>query len=318
MDNLEILDLEEGSGDTEVVGNLCLVGKVLSPKAINTVAITNICTAAWKTRSPFTVTSWNNNIFLFRFEETEDREMVLGERPWSIMNSLLVLQPVSEGMAIPDHDFSACPFWVQVHGLPIGKMNRSNAEIIGRRFQKHLAIETNPNGIMMDRRSFLRVRVEINLEQPIPKGFWLRAQSVLTKDLWISYKYEKLSDLCFACGRIGHDNRSCRFTPRNSNSDAGYGPEIRAPAVQRSHIPIEVIRQEVDEAEERVMELLGRRTAVQDQNGGARHLNPLVAREETNISTQIPMQIVGVRPEAPHTPAGDIVKDSHAPPPSTE
>lgn len=91
MDESDVLDLEEGSGETRVVGNLCLVGKVLNPKLLNTTAITNICTTAWKTRSPFSVTSWTNNIFLFHFEEIEDKEMALAERPWSIMNSLMVL-----------------------------------------------------------------------------------------------------------------------------------------------------------------------------------------------------------------------------------
>ncbi|KAF7147814.1 hypothetical protein RHSIM_Rhsim03G0116700 [Rhododendron simsii] len=128
--------------------------------------------------------------------------------------------------------------------------------MISLRFQKLLAIETNSNGIMLDR-SLLRVRVEINLNLPLPQGFWLRAQLAATKGLWISYKYEKLSDLCFACGRLGHDNRSCRFAPRNSSFDSGYGPNIKASTVRRSHIPIEVIRQEVDEAEKRVTGLGG-------------------------------------------------------------
>lgn len=134
MDDLEILDLEEGSSETGEVSNLCLVGKVLSPKIINNIAITNVCSTAWKTRSPFSVIPWNNNVFLFRFEEAEDRELVLMERPWSVMNSLLVLRPVETGIAIPDHDFSVSPFWVQIHGLPVEKMTRANAEIIDKRF----------------------------------------------------------------------------------------------------------------------------------------------------------------------------------------
>ncbi|KAG5524196.1 hypothetical protein RHGRI_031006 [Rhododendron griersonianum] len=198
MDDLKILDLEEGSSETGEVSNLCLVRKVLSPKIINNTAITNVCSTAWKTRSPFSVIPWNNNVFLFRFEEAEDRELVLMERPWSVMNSLLVLRLVETGIAIPDHDFS------------------------------------------------------------------LKVKSALKKDLWISYKYEKLSDLCFACGRFGHDNRSCRFTPRNEGLNFGYGPEIRGQGVRRSNIPIEVIRHEVDMAEDRVAELVELQSLLSD------------------------------------------------------
>ncbi|KAF7153207.1 hypothetical protein RHSIM_Rhsim01G0198800 [Rhododendron simsii] len=303
MDDSDVLDLEEGSSETGIVGNLCLVGKVLNLKLLNTTAITNICIAAWKTRSPFSVTSWNNNIFLFRFEE-----MVLSDRPWSIMNSLMVLQPVVDGIAITDHDFSVSPLWVQIHGLPVGKMNRANAEIIGKRFQKLLAIETNPDGIMLDR-SFLWVRVNINLELPIPKGFWLRTKSVLTKDLWISCKYEKLSAFCFACGRIGHDNRSCRFVPRDDGSNSGYGPDIRANGIRRSQIPIEVIRHEVDEAENCVSKLLGRRVVAnsvlelsgrsfvaQESDNDARHPKHLEALERSSIIIANQQEVVGARP----------------------
>lgn len=63
--------------------------------------------------------SWSNNIFLFRFEEAEDLELTLKEGPWSIMNSLLVLQPLVVGVAISEMDFNICPFWVQAHGLPV-------------------------------------------------------------------------------------------------------------------------------------------------------------------------------------------------------
>lgn len=143
MADAEILDLEEGGGETGEISNLCIVGKILSPKMLNVAAVSNILTAAWRCKSPFSVVSWNNNVFLFRFENSEDKTSVLKEGPWSVMNNLLVLIELVDGAAISDLDFSKCPFWVQVHGLPVGKMSRSNAEIIGRRFGKLLAIEAS-------------------------------------------------------------------------------------------------------------------------------------------------------------------------------
>lgn len=35
MANIEVLDLEEGSGETGEITNLCLLGKVLNPKPLN-------------------------------------------------------------------------------------------------------------------------------------------------------------------------------------------------------------------------------------------------------------------------------------------
>lgn len=191
MDDSDFVDLEEGSGETGEISNVCLIGKVLGTKMFNGPMVFNILTAVWKIRASFTVTPWNNNIFLFRFEEEEDRRFVLQEGPWSVMNNLLVLSPLKVGAVVEEMVFSKYPFWVQIHGLPIEKMSRTNAEIIGKRFGRLLAIETSPDNILLAR-SFLRVKVEINIDQPLPKGFWIRRKTPESKDLWISYKYEKL------------------------------------------------------------------------------------------------------------------------------
>lgn len=285
MDSVEILDLDEGVGESGEINNLCLVGKVFNPKPFNVTAITNICTSAWKTRAPFSVVPWGVNIFLFRFEEIEDKNEILKEGPWSMMNSLMVLKPLMEGSVVSDLVFSHCPFWVQIHGLPVEKMTRANAEIIGKRFGKLLALETSPDGFLLGR-SFLRVRVEINLSDPLPKGFWLRRKSEAGRDLWISYQYEKLSDFCYACGRIGHDNRGCRFVQRGGDASSGYGPELRTGRVRKSAIPIEEIRQQVDEAEIRVAQLLSRRPVIQSSEDDARVTGTSVERVMTPFFQQ--------------------------------
>lgn len=93
------------------------------------------------------------------------------------MNNLLVLSPLKAGAVVEEMDFSKCPSWVQIHGFPIEKMSRANAEIIGKRFGRLLAIETSPDNILLAR-SFLRVKVEINIDQPLPKGFWIRRAKI--------------------------------------------------------------------------------------------------------------------------------------------
>lgn len=170
MTDAETLDLEEGSGETGEICNLCLVGRILSPKTINPIAITNVVTSVWKMRAPFSVAPWQNNTLLFRFEDGEDKESILQEGPWSIMNNLLILNPLKEDGVIFDMEFEHCPFWVQIHGLPLGKMTRANAETIGKRFGKLLAVETSTDGMLLGR-SFLRVRVAVKITDPLPNCF---------------------------------------------------------------------------------------------------------------------------------------------------
>lgn len=170
-------------------------------------------------------------------------------------NNLLVLQPLPDGGAVADVVFTHCQFWIQIHGLPVDKMNRANAELMGRRFGRLLAVENSIDGILLGR-SFLRVRAEVKLDDPLPKGFFLRRKSGCGSNLWISYKYEKLIDYCYTCGRIGHENKNCKFVSREAGERFGYGPELHTGRVRQSVIPIEEIRQQVDEAEARVNLLL--------------------------------------------------------------
>lgn len=251
MADFEVVDLEEGFGDSCVKSCLCVVGKVALAKNLKAPVIANILASAWRTRAPFKVEDWNNNLFLFRFENEEDKVNVLNDGPWSIMGSLLVLIPLENGMVIPEIGFLICPFWVQIHGLPVEKMSRTNAEIIGRRFGKLLAVEASSEKIILCR-SFLRVRVEINTSNPLPKGFWLRGKV----DRWISFKYEKLPNFCYACGRIGHDNRECKFVSKEEGERSGYGPELRTGRARKTDALIEVIHEEGGESNARVENLV--------------------------------------------------------------
>lgn len=269
MANIEVLDLEEESGETGEITNLCLLGKVLNPKPLNVLAISNICNTAWKTRAPFSVVPWSNNVFLFRFQDAEDKASIIRDSPWLVNNSLLVLQNLINGVAVPNQIFTHSPFWVQIHGLPIEKMTQRNAEIIGKCFAKLLAMESSTDGILLGR-SFLRVKVEIEISKPLPKGFWLRKSTEAGQDLWISYRYEKLSDFCYDCGRLGHDNRSCKFVSREEGTSSGYNPEMRASWVRRSQIPVIEFNHHGDKAEGEANQVLERQPESSGTDGVAR------------------------------------------------
>ncbi|KAG5536301.1 hypothetical protein RHGRI_023918 [Rhododendron griersonianum] len=174
--------------------------------SIQRTQLISILNSAWRTRAPFKVEDWNNNLFLFRFESEEDKVNVLNDGPWSVMGSLLVL------------------------------ISLENAEI--------------------------------NITKPLPKGFWLRGKDDPARDRWISFKYERLPDFCYACGRIGHDNRGCKFVSKEDGDKSGYGPELRTGRARRVDVSIEVIHEEGDAASARDenlslqhSELLGDRAA---------------------------------------------------------
>ncbi|KAH7863670.1 hypothetical protein Vadar_020526 [Vaccinium darrowii] len=292
MADLGILDLEEGFGDSGTNSSRCLVGKVFQGKNLKAPILSDILKVAWRTRAPFYVDEWNNNVFLFRFENEEDRKNIIQEGPWSVMNNILVLIPLVDGMVVSELKFNICPFWIQIHGLPVEKLNRTNGEFIGKHLGNLLALEAAPDGFCLAR-GFLRVRVEINIEHPLPRGFWLRAKTETSRDRWISFKFEKLSDYCYACGRLGHDNRGCRFVSREEGDASGYGPELKTSRAKRSSIPVEFLREEVDAGTIRGQNLIPRRPEEQVQATGARVIND-ESVERTNNTCNLILQEHGV------------------------
>jgi len=122
-----------------------------------------------------------------------------------------------------DTDFSTGAFWVQVHGLPLDMTSEKNARSIGSCFGDLLKIDYADSGLLC-RKSFIRLRVQINLMDPLAPGFTHRRPP--KEPTWIQYKYERLFDFCCTCGRLGHLSFSCPVEPKPLDSGF-YGPLLK-------------------------------------------------------------------------------------------
>ena len=56
-------------------------------------------------------------------------------------------------------------------------------------------------------RSFLRVRVAVDVEKPLVAGFWVSRGD--RGRVWAKIKYKRIADFCFRCGRLGHVLKNC-------------------------------------------------------------------------------------------------------------
>ncbi|RYQ79890.1 hypothetical protein Ahy_Scaffold1g106660 isoform C [Arachis hypogaea] len=105
-----------------------------------------------------------------------------------------------------DHDFME--FWIQVHGIPHDLMEKETGIVIGEMLGVLAEVEDpKVDGVL--RRSYLRIRVSINITKALPTGFWLDREEI--PPLWVFFKYERLPDsYCFNCGILGHEKKSCK------------------------------------------------------------------------------------------------------------
>lgn len=103
--------------------------------------------------------------------------------------------------SLQEIDFKMSIFWMHIHGLPLEYMTMANAERITRKLGSFIQVEQATNMRIILRR-YMRVQVEINVENPLSDGFPLsrpRRQAIC-----ISFTYERPLDFCYCCGCLGH------------------------------------------------------------------------------------------------------------------
>lgn len=55
--------------------------------------------------------------------------------------------------------------------------------------------------------NFIRIRVSLDISQPLCRGRLITLEDGKTH--WVSFKYERLPNLCYWCGRLTHNDRDC-------------------------------------------------------------------------------------------------------------
>ena len=74
--------------------------------------------------------------------------------------------------------------------------------------------------------------MDIPVDQPLPVGFFKKKERRFK--IWIQFKFERLPDFCYRCGRLDHITGRCTFSElatiktRNGIVAKLYGPWIRA------------------------------------------------------------------------------------------
>lgn len=197
-----VADREEATKRTRI----SLTGKILSEKTFSSNEVFMIIRRIWFTKEIPKVEEVARNTFLFTFNSASDRNRVWHRRPWTINKSHLLLREWKPEGALQDICFNFTTFWVQIKAFPLQFMTKRNAEMIGSLFSKLLKYEdfTRTNIIGS---KYLLIQVEIDVRKPIPVGFF---HNMGQGGQWISFKFEKLPDLCYFCGILGHSRRTAR------------------------------------------------------------------------------------------------------------
>ncbi|TXG73181.1 hypothetical protein EZV62_001760 [Acer yangbiense] len=181
----------------------CLVGKVLSRKRVNKDAFKSVIEHLWNPFGNVEIEVVGENVFLFYFNNSEDRNRVWGRGPWHFDKCLLVLEK------------------------PIAKW-------IAEQIEEVIEIPTESRDCWG---KFLRVKVRIDISKPLKR--WLRLSLDRSGNIVVvGLKYERLPEFCYACGRVGHGINECSYMEAKKVAMEGntprFGSWMRATLMEKS------------------------------------------------------------------------------------
>lgn len=174
-----------------------LIGRLTNPKEQRLWALIPSLPRKWNVQSRVVGSDLGNNCFQFRFEEEEDLQRVLENRPYHFGYWMLILErwkPI-----IADTFPSEILFWIKIKGLPLHFWHKDLICRIGRKlgaFEKHELTKTSA-----------RVRVSINGLKPLVKETIVEFDT--GEESRITLEYERLENHCTICLLLSHRSKHC-------------------------------------------------------------------------------------------------------------
>ena len=142
----------------------------------------------------------------FIFSEKSDVDKVIAGELWSFDKYLVALKPIGRQMEMKGLVFDrSMILWLQVHDLPIGCLKLRVALYIA--LVARDVINTGAADEDYEGSHFLRVRVRIDITKPLCKGRKIGLST--SEESWVSFKYERLPNLCYWSGHLTHHNKDC-------------------------------------------------------------------------------------------------------------
>ena len=122
----------------------------------------------WRSIQEFEICDLGSNTVLLLFFSEADTLKILAQQPRSFDKYLIGLYKPTEHELVEAATFDYATFWIQLHNLPIMRMNKTNVEAIGRTLGRVEQVDTSSNAKCCGK--YIRVRVKLDIHQPLSRG----------------------------------------------------------------------------------------------------------------------------------------------------
>ncbi|QHO31323.1 hypothetical protein S83_026012 [Arachis hypogaea] len=154
----------------------------------------------WEKHGSLEVIDLGNDYFLVRFFNSEDLDYAIMQGPWKIFDHYLAVR-----LWKPEFDpalatIDTIAAWVRLPGVAIEYYHQSILKKIGNIIGRTIKVDSNTADIA--RGKYARICVELDLTKPLVSHYMINGVKLVVE-------YEGLHQVCFSCGRVGHDIGTC-------------------------------------------------------------------------------------------------------------
>uniref|UniRef100_A0A803NZM7 CCHC-type domain-containing protein n=1 Tax=Cannabis sativa TaxID=3483 RepID=A0A803NZM7_CANSA len=202
-------DWEENCEAVTSFGGNSLVGKVISKRDIGERLLLNMFGRMWKGITDWEVKMYDEDgdsyVVGFSFKSKKDASVVLSKQPWFFNGGLLILEEWPDTGQWKDFKLEKISCWIKMKGMPLKMFTQKNLRRLGE-----MAGEIEEFKWHNDRRMFLNGYVRMRIGFPLNRNLFVgRFIPSEGKQHWVQIKFERLSMLCYGCGRWGHEQKEC-------------------------------------------------------------------------------------------------------------
>ncbi|KAJ1436551.1 Zinc finger, CCHC-type [Sesbania bispinosa] len=194
---------DENSAD-KVSQVYTIVCKLWTTDSFNVRAFKSTMINLWRTRNGLEILDLDKSLFSVRVFSGRDKDMILNGCPWTFDKHVFFMESLLPDATPSEVDIHACAFWTRVYELPMGYRSETVAQSIVSNIGSYIDWDKT-NESRWGR--FLRMRMMLDLRKPLRRGMVVQLPN--KKKVKVFFKYEKLPNFCYICGRMGHVIRNC-------------------------------------------------------------------------------------------------------------
>ncbi|OIT32167.1 PREDICTED: uncharacterized protein LOC109207699 [Nicotiana attenuata] len=193
----------EDTREREIYWSTALIEYVLGDNPYEK-SMDNYITNVWNFVEKPQILYHDEDYYIFRFQNTEERDLVLQAGPYTYHNKPLILQHWSMDFKFDPGCMSVIPLWIKFSGLPLGfcsiEVLSKLASVVGK------PLYTDRITAEMEKVSYARVLVEADVSHPLPDSFEMQTpRGIINQQIEHDWKPK----YCCDCIRFGHNSNEC-------------------------------------------------------------------------------------------------------------